>query len=105
MLTGFAFEHFARRAIVQCLVRALVVVELKPFTDAPARLDHRAIRLDENLLIFQAPPQPLDENVVQIAAPPIHADANLSPRQLTNKIRAGELRPLIGVEYFRPAMP
>jgi hypothetical protein len=43
MLTGFAFEHFARRAIVQCLVRTLVVVEFKPFADAPARLDHRAI--------------------------------------------------------------
>src|SRR5258707_10287698 len=105
MLTGFALENLTRRAIAQCLVRPLVVVELKPFADAPARLDHRAIRLDENLLIFQAPPQPLDEDVVQIAAPPIHADPNLSPRQLTNKIRAGELRTLIGVEYFRLAMP
>src|SRR5271154_3615318 len=105
MLTGFALINLARRAIVQGLVRTFVVVELKPFADAPARLDHRAIRLQKNLLIFQAPPQPLDENVVQITAPPIHADPNLSPRQLTNKIRAGELRALISVEYVRLAMP
>src|SRR5208337_4064818 len=88
-----------------CLVRPLVVVELKPFADASARLDHRSIRLDENLLIFQAPPQPFDEDIVQVTAPPIHADPNSSAGQLTNKIRAGELRTLIGVEYFRLAVP
>ena len=97
MLTSFAFKNLARRTIFQGLVWPLVVVELKPFAHAPARLDHRAIRLSENLFIFQASPQPLDENVVQIAASPVHADLNLSPGQLTNKIRAGELRALIGV--------
>src|SRR5208282_6011021 len=100
MRTGFALKNFARRAIVQCLVRSLVVVEFKPFADAPARLDHRAVRLDENLLIFQAPPQSLDENIVQITASSIHADPNLLSRQLTNKVGAGELRALIGIEYF-----
>ena len=64
MLTGFAFEHFTRRAIVQCLVRPLVVVERQPSADAPACLGYRAVRLNEHVFVLQASPQPFDENIV-----------------------------------------
>ncbi len=65
MLTGCAGENRTRRPVAQRLMRPLPVVETEPSADAPARLDHRAIRLDENLFVFQASPKPLDEDVVQ----------------------------------------
>src|SRR3954454_18262019 len=74
-------------------------------TAALARRGHRVIRLDEHLLILQAPPQALDEDVVQIPALAIHADPNPAKLQLRQKIRAGELHPLVSVEDLRWPVP
>src|ERR1700744_141543 len=101
---GCSHEHIARRAIVQRLVRTLVVVERKPRTNAATRLSDRTIRFDEHLLVFQAAPQPFDEDVVQEPPLAVHADPYPARFQLTQKSRAGELHALIGVEYLRLAI-
>ena len=74
MITGLIIEDRARRPIVQCLMRSLVVVEREPPVDTQTCFARRAIRLDENFLVLQAAPQPLNEDVVQkpaFAVPPI----------------------------------
>ena len=97
MLTGCARESRTRRPVAQRLMRPLPVVEREPSADAPARLDHRAIRLDENLFVFQASPKPLDEDVVQETPFAIHADPDARCLKLIQKRGAGELYTLIGV--------
>jgi len=67
MLTGFARENRARSLIVQRLMRTLVVVEAKPAADAPARLDHRAIRLDEGEWRGASQPRALSEPCVRLS--------------------------------------
>ena len=81
MPTSEPLENRARRPITQSLVRSLLVVESQPRIDPSACLDHRAIRLDKHLFLFQAPPQAFDEDVVQEPALAIHAD----PDALTRK--------------------
>ncbi len=61
MLTGSTFKNLARRPVLQRLVGALVVVERRPFAEAPTRYGHGAERLDINLLAFQVTPQPSND--------------------------------------------
>src|SRR5271157_1405307 len=98
MFTGCALKSRAWRLIAQGLVWPLVVVERKPPADAPARLQHRAIRLDEHFLIFQAAPQPLDEDVVQKTPFAVHADPHARGLKFIQERGAGKLHALIGVE-------
>src|SRR5271154_5167183 len=70
MLTGFALKNLARRTIFQGLVWSLVVVELKPFANAPARLDHRAICLDEGEWRGASQPRALPEPDVNLSIHP-----------------------------------
>src|ERR1700724_2814032 len=88
-------ENRTRRPVAQRLMRPFLVVETEPSADAPARLDHRAIRLDENLFVFQASPKPLDEDVVQETPFAIHADPDARCFKLIQKPGAGELYTLI----------
>src|ERR1700759_971214 len=104
MLTGFAGENRTRRPITQRLVETLLVVKTQPAANALARLRNRAISFDEHVLIFQAAPQPLDKDVVEEPPFPIHADPDTARFQFIEEARAGELDPLIGVEYFRRPM-
>src|SRR5277367_3335060 len=104
MLTGRARKSRAWRLIAQGLVGPLVVVERKPPADAPARLQHRAIRLDEHFLIFQTAPQPLDEDVVQKPPFAVHADPDAGGLKFIQKRGAGKLYTLIGVENLRPCL-
>src|SRR5271154_1674140 len=97
MPTGFAGENRTRRPIPERLMRSLVVVEREPPANAPARLDHRAIRLGEHLFIFQAAPQPFDEDVVQKPPLTVHADPHPHSLQFIDEPRGGELHTLIGV--------
>jgi len=64
MLTGNALDNFARRAVFERLMRAEVVVKRQPDAQAPARIGHRIMRPDIDLVVFQAPPWPFDENIV-----------------------------------------
>src|ERR1700733_5483501 len=101
MLTGCPGENRTRCPVAKRLMRPLVVVESKPSADAPACLDHRAIRLDEHLLILQAAPQPLDEDVVQKPPFAVHADPHARGLKFIQERGAGELHTLISVENLR----
>ena len=102
MSTGrCALKHFPWRSVAEGLVQACIVVEGKPPTDATARLANRRVGFDEHLLVFQAAPQAFDEDVVEKPPLAVHADAHTAARQFVNEIPAGELHPLIGVEYLR----
>src|SRR5471030_640728 len=99
---GHAGENLARRPISVSLVRPVVIIEAQPGANSTSSLGRRSIGLEEYLLIFQAPPQPLNEDVVQIPPLAIHADPHRPGLQSSQKIRAGELNALIGVENLRP---
>lgn len=77
------------------------VIELKVCGHTSTRFKDRPVTAQVNIFVFDRAPQPLHENVVQTAAPTVHADADLAFGQLDDKLRAGELRALIGVEYRR----
>ena len=68
----------------------------EPLADTDARLETVGIALQVALFILQAAPKSLDKDVVEPTA--VHADAHAGSFQLVGKRRAGELRPLIGVE-------
>ena len=70
MLTGCAGENRTRRPIAQRLMRPLLVVEGEPSADAPARLDHRAIRLDEGEWRGTSQPRALPEPDVNLSIHP-----------------------------------
>jgi hypothetical protein len=65
-----------RHAIVERLVRAPVIVELKVAIQRRIQVGPagEVARVDD--LVLHTAPQPLDENVVQGAAAPIHADGD-----------------------------
>src|ERR1044071_6200374 len=77
MIISGPFEHRARRPITERLVWPFVVVERKPATNPAPRFGHRVIDLEEDLLVFQAAPQPLDEDVVEEPAFAVHADPDI----------------------------
>src|ERR1700733_16143871 len=104
MLPASAGKTRTRRPIPQRLRGSLVVVKRDPPANAPARLDHRAIRLGENLFIFKAAPQPFDEDVVEKPPLTVHADPHPHSLQFIDEPRGGELHTLIGVENLRSAM-
>jgi len=70
MLTGFASENRSRRPVAQRLMRPLVIVEAKPAADAPTRLDHRAIGLDEGEWRGTSQPRALPEPDVNLSIHP-----------------------------------
>jgi len=93
------------RPIAERLVRSLLIIESEPAADTLTGFSHRTIRFDIHLLIFQAAPQPLNENVVQKSPFAVHADPYVLARKPVQERGAGKLHALIGVEYFRTAVP
>ena len=67
---GHTGENLARRPIAQRLMRPLVIVEAQPAADAPARLGHRAIRLDEGEWRGASQPRALSEPDVNLSIHP-----------------------------------
>ena len=57
-----------------------------------------------DLLVFDAAPQPLDEDIVPPSPFAVHADGDAVAGEHAGEGRAGELRALVGVEDFRPAV-
>jgi hypothetical protein len=76
MLTGCPGENRTRCPVAKRLMRPLVVVESKPSADAPACLDHRAIRLDEGEWRGTSQPRALSEPDVNL---PIHPAPIIQP--------------------------
>src|SRR6202040_853198 len=101
---AFCFVGLARRAIGQALVLALLVIEAEPGADAGLRLGDAGIGVEVDLLIFEAPPQPLDEDVVHVAALAVHADGDPVALQGAGEVVAGELAALVGVEDLGAAV-
>jgi len=62
------------------------------------------VRVQIDLLVFEASPQPFHEHVVAPAPFAIHADLNAVLAQELCELLAGELAPLVGVEDFRAAI-
>jgi len=93
--------HGPRRAIVQRLMDALIVVKWKIVGQTLTRLGHIPIVLEINFLVLHAPPQSFHEDVVEGAPAPIHAQPHLGLHQRCLELRAGELHPLVGVEDLR----
>jgi len=63
-----------RRAVVQSLVRARLVVERHPAVDAGLRVGGAVVGVQVDFFVFQAAPQALDEHVVQAASAAVHGD-------------------------------
>ncbi len=88
----------------QARMRALAVLEREVSADLGSRLGHRLIGMKIDVLVFERAPQPLDEDVVCPAALAIHADLDAFFLKPPSESFTGELRALIGVEDFRPAV-
>ena len=75
-----------------------MVVKGEPGLKAPSQLGDGGVFLEVDLLVFDAPPQPLDENVVHPAAATVHAHFHAEVRQPAGLLHRGELATLVGVE-------
>lgn len=89
-----------RCPVVVCLMRAFLIVEVQPRSNPRLRFGNRSIGVQVYLFVFQAPPEPLHEDIIH--APALAADLDLALLQHANKVIAGELAALIGVEDLRP---
>ena len=78
-------------------MRALLVVELHPLSDASLRFWSGFPGMQIDAFVFQGPPQPLDEDVVEEPSLAIHWDADACSAQLVRPGKGRELGALIGV--------
>src|SRR5271168_4899315 len=90
---------------VKARMRAPAVVEVQIPPERASRLADAIVGPQIDLLVFDRTPQPLDKHIVAPGAATIHADRDPVLQQKPRKGRAGEPAALVGVEYFRPAMP
>ena len=81
-----------------------MVVKVDPGTEALAQGRSGVKRMQVKVLVLDGPPEPLDKDVVLAAAPAIHADGDLVVLQDIDKVVAGKLSTLVGVEDFRPSV-
>jgi len=81
-----------------------VVVKGDPGTEALAQGRTAVKRVQVKVLVLDGPPEPLDKDVVLAAAPAIHADGDLVVLEDVDKVVAGKLSALVGVEDFRPSV-
>src|SRR6478672_26945 len=80
-------------------MRTSAVVKVEIPADRMSRLADGFVGSQIDLLVFDAAPQPFDEHIVAPGSFAVHADGDA----VVGK-QAGELRALVGVEYFRPAV-
>ena len=66
-----------------------------------ANLRHVLIILEIDILVFDTAPKPLHEDVVEGPPATIHAQAHMGCQERCLEARAGELNPLVGIEYIR----
>ena len=70
MPTGFAFEHLTWRPVIKRLMRTRAIIKRQPNAQAPARLRHRAIRLDIGEWRGASQPRALPEPDVNLSIHP-----------------------------------
>ena len=93
-----------RGAVVKARMWATAIVEVEISADRATGLADAFIGSQIDLLVFDATPQPLNEHVVPPGPFAIHADGDAVAGKQTGERHARELRTLVGVEDFRPAM-
>lgn len=71
------------------------VVKVHIMLSPEAELWQADILFDFDVLIFQCPPEALHLCIIQTTSPPVHADRNAMVPKFHDKLRAGELAPLI----------
>ena len=74
--------------VCQRLVRASIIVEIDPLSDAARGFAAIGVALEIDVLVLERPPEPIDEHVVHPAASAVHGD-----RDARFGERAGEGRP------------
>ena len=72
----------------------LPVVELDPGPDACPGLPDRLVRIQVDLFLLQAPPQPFHEHIVHEPAPAVHADSDAGILQDAREVLTGALASL-----------
>src|ERR1700692_2891200 len=106
-------RHAERRKVEGGLIRGHVVktrmgpssvIKVEIPADRMSGLADGFVGSQIDLLVFDATPQPLNEHVVPPCPFAIHADSDAMAGKQTSERRARELRTLVGVEDFRPAM-
>src|ERR1700730_654662 len=85
-------------------MRSAAIVEIEISTDRVARLADALVGPQIPSLVFDAAPQSLDEHVIPPSPFAVHADGDGVAGEHAGECRAGELRALVGVEDFRPAV-
>src|SRR5713101_9283120 len=85
-------------------MRTSAVIKVEIPADRMSGLADGFVGSQIDLLVFDAAPQPLDEHVVPPGPFAVHADGDAVAGKQTGERRARELRALVGVEDFRPAM-
>src|SRR6516165_4130624 len=85
-------------------MRSSFVVKIEIPADRASRLADGFVSSQVDLLVFDAFPQPLHEHVVPPGPFAVHADGNAVAGKQAGERRARELRTLVGIEDFRPAM-
>src|ERR1017187_4067828 len=85
-------------------MRSAAIVEIEISADRVARLADALVGPQIHLLVFDAAPQSLDEHVIAPSPFTVHADGDGVAGEHAGEGCAGELRALVGVEDFRPAV-
>jgi MFS family permease len=93
-----------RGAVVKTRMWSSSVVKVEIPTNRASRLADGFVGSQIDLLVFDAAPQPFDEHIVAPGSFAVHADGDAVVGKQAGEGRAGELRALVGVEYFRPAV-
>src|SRR3984893_19019445 len=85
-------------------MRSSAVVKFEIPADRISRRSDAFVGPQIPLLVLDAAPQPRDEDFVPPSAFAVHADGDAMAGEYAGECRAGELRPLIGIEDVRPAV-
>src|ERR1700687_4446399 len=85
-------------------MRSSPVEKVEISTNRASRLTDGFVGSQIDLLVFDAAPQPFNEDVVPPGPFAVHADGDAVAGEYAGKGRTGELRALVGVEDFRPAV-
>ena len=95
----------ARSAIVKSLMRALIIIETEISPQSRNSIPDRLVVFQKDLFVLNRSPESLYKDIVKNPASAIHANANPSLVQDGGKIKACELRTLIGIKYIGPRTP
>jgi hypothetical protein len=79
------------------------ITVLHPPVHPGLHLGHAGVFFQVDVLVFDAPSEPLDENVVHPTPAPVHADLHAPFLEPSGPFFTGELAALVGVEDLRHA--